>query len=391
MALPSMAQGAWAWLMAARRAATYNGPNGTETEGVAMAKGCKAQAGARRVAGNAWPAYALALLLACALALAGCAPDGAHEPAQEAAASAFSGGGAAESPLDSTFASGTDEGLPPSAADAPAWSGAPYTVVNGNEPAFTASERASAPGTEAYGDLDALGRCTEAFALVGPETLPTEERRSISSVKPTGWRSVTYDCVDGGSLYNRCHLLAHQLTGEDANWRNLITGTRYLNVEGMLPFEEAVGDYVRSTGNHVLMRARPVFSGDEPLARGVALEALSVEDEGAGVRFSVFCHNVQPGIELDYATGDSWVADTGEGNSSLGLEAQAPSGQAAEGAEVADGEAEQAFVLNTHTHRFHRPDCPSASAMKERNRQAFSGLRSALIAQGYSPCGNCKP
>lgn len=192
----------------------------------------------------------------------------------------------------------------------PAYDGSAYAVIAGNVPSL--SDIGVERGYESYADLDSLGRCGEAMALVGAETMPAEKRGSIGSVKPSGWRTVSYDdLVDGRYLYNRCHLIGYQLSGENANERNLITGTRYLNVEGMLPFEDEVAGYVRATGNHVLYRATPVFAGDELVARGVHLEALSIEDGGEGVSFNVFCHNVQPGIEIDYATGDSWVADEG--------------------------------------------------------------------------------
>lgn len=190
-----------------------------------------------------------------------------------------------------------------------------FVTVAGNEPSFTDAEldRAqsaarSDAGYEDYSPLDMLGRCGTAEACLGPETMPTDKRGSISAVHPSGWQSVRYDFVDGESLYNRCHLIAFSLAGENANERNLITGTRYLNVEGMLPFENEMADYVRATGNRVLLRATPVFVGDELVARGVHLEAQSVEDNGAGVSFSVFCYNVQPGIDIDYATGESWRA-----------------------------------------------------------------------------------
>lgn len=164
-------------------------------------------------------------------------------------------------------------------------------------------------GTERYGELDELGRCTTTFAVVGPETMPDEKRGSIGEVKPSGWQMAKYDFVDGKYLYNRCHLLGFQLTDENANRSNLITGTRYLNVEGMLPFENAVADYVDATGNHVLMRATPVFDGDDLVARGVHMMAESVEDGGDGVSFNVFVYNVQPGVVIDYRTGDNMPAE----------------------------------------------------------------------------------
>ena len=187
------------------------------------------------------------------------------------------------------------------------YDGTPYAVVNDNDPVFTEEDKTT-NSYEFYSPLDALGRCGYAYADIGQDLMPTEERGSISSVKPTGWDSVKYDIVSGKYLYNRCHLIGWQLTGENANKQNLITGTRYLNVDGMLPFEDAVAAYVKETGNHVLYRVTPVFTGDNLLADGVLIEAESVEDGGAGVCFCVYCFNVQPGIILDYATGGSALA-----------------------------------------------------------------------------------
>lgn len=192
--------------------------------------------------------------------------------------------------------------------DIPEYSGQPYIVLNENIPGFTRDEMITA-SFELYGNLDELGRCTVAYANVGTDLMPTEKRGSISSVKPSGWHSVQYDNVDGKSLYNRCHLIGFQLTGENANKKNLITGTRYLNVEGMLPFEDMIADYVKETNNHVLYRVTPIFQDDFLVADGVQMEAWSVEDEGEGVCFHVFAYNVQPGIGIDYATGESWLAD----------------------------------------------------------------------------------
>ena len=179
-----------------------------------------------------------------------------------------------------------------------------YVVLNNNEPNFTKEDMVT-ESFESYSELDSLGRCGVAFANVGKDIMPTEERGSIGQVKPTGWHTIKYDNVDGKYLYNRCHLLGYQLTGENANKKNLITGTRYLNIDGMLGFENMIADYVKETGNHVLYRVTPVFVGDELVCRGVQMEALSVEDNGEGVKFNVFAYNAQPGIEIDYATGDS--------------------------------------------------------------------------------------
>ena len=187
----------------------------------------------------------------------------------------------------------------------PEYSGNPYVELNGNLPYFT-EEELSTTAFELYSELDSLGRCGAGYANICKEIMPTEERGSIGMVKPTGWHTVKYDCITDRYLYNRCHLIGYQLAGENANEKNLITGTRYLNVDGMLPFENEVADYVNDTDNHVLYRVTPVFSGDNLLASGVIIEAKSVEDNGAGVQFNVYCYNVQPGISIDYTTGESW-------------------------------------------------------------------------------------
>lgn len=193
-------------------------------------------------------------------------------------------------------------------SEIPAYSGEPYVTLNNNVPDFPDTDKTTV-AFEYYSPLDSLGRCGAAYANIGTELMPTEERGEIGMVKPTGWHTARYDCVEGSYLYNRCHLIAYMLTGENANEENLITGTRYLNTTGMLPFERAVADYIEETGNHVLYRSTPIFEGDDLLARGVELEAYSVEDEGAGVQFHVFLYNVQPGIELDYTTGDHRLAE----------------------------------------------------------------------------------
>lgn len=190
----------------------------------------------------------------------------------------------------------------------PAYNGAPYVELNGNQPNFT-QEDLTTEAFENYSELDDLGRCGVAYANICLEIMPTEPRGDIGSVKPTGWQTVKYDVVDGKYLYNRCHLIGYQLAGENANKQNLITGTRYLNVTGMLPFENEVDDYVDETGNHVLYRVTPYFEGAELVARGVQMEAYSVEDNGEGVCFNIYAYNVQPGVEIDYATGGSWLSE----------------------------------------------------------------------------------
>ena len=191
----------------------------------------------------------------------------------------------------------------------PAYSGTPFVAVNENRPDFSA-ETLSDQAFEIYSPLDLWGRCGVAYANIGPELMPTEERGEIGQVKPSGWQTVKYDIVDGGFLYNRCHLIGYQLTGENANGQNLITGTRYMNVEGMLPFENIVAEYIRETGNHVRYRVTPIYNGTEPVARGVQMEAMSVEDNGFGVCFNVYVYNVQPGITIDYSTGESQLTQS---------------------------------------------------------------------------------
>ncbi len=203
------------------------------------------------------------------------------------------------------------EGETFSLADIPEYSGEPYVVLDENQPDF-AEEDKTESSFETYSDLDGLGRCGAALANVGQDLMPTEERGNIGRIKPTGWQTAKYDVVDGKYLYNRCHLIGYQLTAENANERNLITGTRYMNVDGMLPFENMVADYVRETDDHVLYRVTPVFEGDNLLAEGVQMEAYSVEDDGEGVCFNVFVYNVQPGVSIDYATGESSLEEEGK-------------------------------------------------------------------------------
>ena len=188
--------------------------------------------------------------------------------------------------------------------DIPSYSGSPYVVINNNEPNFT-KEEMTTKAYEEYGDLDHLGRCTTVSANISKELMPTEKRGSIGSIKPTGWHTIKYDNIDGKYLYNRCHLIGYQLTGENANEKNLITCTRYMNTVGMLEFENKVADYIKETNNHVLYRVTPIFKDDNLLADGVQIEALSVEDQGEGIKFNVFVYNVQEGITIDYKTGDS--------------------------------------------------------------------------------------
>ena len=280
-----------------------------------------------------------------------------------------------------------------SLSDVPAYSGKAYTSVNGNVPYFTAAELTTT-SFETYSDLDTLGRCGVTYACIGQDLMPTEERGSIGMVKPTGWHTVRYDdLVDGKYLYNRCHLIGYQLTGENANTKNLITGTRYLNIEGMLPFENMVADYIQETNNHVLYRVTPIFEGNNLLANGVLMEGYSVEDKGAGVSYCVFAYNVQPGIEIDYATGESKLADSAQQEEQKTATVTPTPSPEPEKQEPATGsEASQAdYILNTNTKKFHYPTCSSVNDMKEKNKQEFFGTRDETIALGYSPCGRCKP
>lgn len=248
----------------------------------------------------------------------------------------------------------------------PEYNGEPYVVIQDNVPAFgEVGDKVSS--MEEYGALDDLGRCTYAYACLGSDLMPTEARGNISSVKPSGWQSVSYDFIDGNSLYNRCHLIGFQLSGENANECNLITGTRYLNVEGMLPFENMVADYIKETDNHVLYRVTPVYDGSNLVADGVLMEAWSVEDEGEGICFSVYCYNVQPGVEIDYRTGESTVG------------------------EFTCGHEPQHLVINTSSGKFHKPECSGARNMAEENRKPVTACPEELVFQGYEACGTCKP
>lgn len=255
-----------------------------------------------------------------------------------------------------------------SLAEIPAYSGEPYIVINDNIPSFPDSDRTTT-SFESYSQLDSLGRCGPAYANISTDTMPTEKRGNIGSVKPSGWKTAKYTgLVDGNYLYNRCHLIGYQLTAENANEKNLITGTRYMNVDGMLPFENMVADYVKETGHHVLYRVTPVFDGNNLVASGVQMEAMSVEDDGEAVLFNVYCYNNQPGITIDYATGDSHLSD--EGTTSSG---------------------KQTYILNTSAKKFHKPTCSGVKQMKESNKQKYTGSRKELISQGYVPCNNCNP
>lgn len=252
----------------------------------------------------------------------------------------------------------------------PAYSGEPYVVVNNNIPFFKDSDLTT-EAFEKYSDLDSLGRCGAAYANVCQEIMPTEKRGAIGMVKPTGWQTVKYDWVDGKYLYNRCHLIGYQLSGENANEKNLITGTRYLNVDGMLPFENLVADYVHETDHHVLYRVTPVFENSNLVASGVLMEAQSVEDDD--VLFCVYCYNVQPKVTIDYATGESHASED------TNIQ------------ETSQSTGEQTYIVNENTKKFHLPSCSSVKNMNSGNKREFTGDRQELLDEGYSACKTCHP
>jgi DNA-entry nuclease len=272
----------------------------------------------------------------------------------------------------------------------PAFSGSPYVAINDNVPSFSSKE-ITAKSYEQYSALDSLGRCSVVIACLGEDIMPTEERGSIGQVKPSGWHTVKYDFVDGKYLYNRCHLIGFQLSGENANTKNLITGTRYMNVQGMLPFENMVADYIKETNNHVMYRVTPIFEGDELVARGVQIEAYSVEDEGDGICFNVYCYNVQPGVEIDYLTGESVLAAAQETTQATEASVQTTVEQTTAQVEQEQNVAvaTKDFVLNTNTKKYHEPWCGHINKMSDKNRQDYNGTAEELASWGYVPCKVC--
>lgn len=255
----------------------------------------------------------------------------------------------------------------------PAYAGVPYVEINGNKPQFS-EEDYTKEAFEQYSELDRLGRCGVAYANICEEIMPKEERGAIGQIKPSGWHTVKYDCVDGKYLYNRCHLIGYQLAGENANEKNLITGTRYMNVAGMLPFEDKVADFVQATGYHVLYRVTPVYRGNNLVADGVEMEAFSVEDKGAGISFHVFVYNVQPQITIDYADGSSYLS--GENVFEVSKKTEIP---------------ECVYILNKNTMKFHKADCPSVQDMSKGNMVKYNGERNDVIQMGYEACKRCNP
>lgn len=260
----------------------------------------------------------------------------------------------------------------------PAYDGKAYVAVNNNEPFFTDSDMTTT-AFENYSDLDSLGRCGVAYANICKDIMPTEERGKIGMIKPSGWHTVKYDVIKDRYLYNRCHLIGYQLAGENANPKNLITGTRYLNVEGMLPFENLVADYVNNTGNHVLYRVTPMFSDSNLVANGVLIEAKSVEDNGGGILFNVYCYNVQPGVGINYENGDSWLDGT-TGSASSGSDSSAAENSAA------DSSNSETMVHITATgKKYHRAGCRT---LKKSDTEVTLDEAKSM---GLSPCGICNP
>ena len=294
----------------------------------------------------------------------------------------------------------------------PAVDAGDYVEIDGDTPSF-ATEDATTEASRCSPRLMGWAAAGTAYACLGPETLPSEPREDISEVHPSGWVQNSYGFVEGESLYNRSHLIAFCLSGQNANEENLITGTRHFNADVMEPIEAMVLDYIEQTGNHVLYRVTPVFEGDELVARGVQIEALSMEDGGQGVSLNVFLRNIQPGVAIDYATGDNWADKTatngnwgaGTGSTAAGgwgtptaiagastlspISIAAASDQAASSS--SDTPATVTYVVNKNTGKFHYPSCSSVSKIKAKNRMDSDQTRDELIAQGYVPCKNCNP
>lgn len=286
-------------------------------------------------------------------------------------------------------------------SEIPKFSDKAYIEINDNKPYFTSSEITSV-SFEKYSDLDELDRCGVAIACIGKDIMPDEERGNIGSVKPSGWQTVKYDFVDGKYLYNRCHLIGYQLAGENANTKNLITGTRYLNIQGMLPFENMVADYIKETDNHVMYRVTPIFDNYNLLASGVQMEGYSVEDNGEGICFNVYCYNSQPYVTIDYSDGTS-KADSNAPTSANKSSSSSKTSSSAKSSSKTDSKSqsesevsryyssEVTYVLNTNTYKFHLTSCSYIKRMNESNKQYYTGSREDVIAQGYDPCKKCNP
>lgn len=343
----------------------------------------------------------IALLLSVVISLAGCGTGdapvsvGGNPTAGESVSTGDSSAPGEQADAES-IGSGEeapDSDIPKLSAPAfdtgsvPAYSGKAYVAVNGNVPYFTESEHSNT-SFEQYSNLDSLSRCGVAFANIGTDIMPTGERGSIGMVKPSGWQTVKYDNVDGKYLYNRCHLIGFQLSGENANEKNLITGTRYMNVSGMLPFENMVADYVKETDNHVLYRVTPIFEGNNLVASGVLMEALSMGDGGSGICFNVYCYNVQPGIKINYANGSSEAEAQPEPEPAPAPTVPAP---AEVSKPVAPATPTVTYIANINTKKFHYSSCSSVKQMNDSNKLALTCSRDSAVSQGYVPCKRCNP
>jgi len=290
----------------------------------------------------------------------------------------------AEEPEDIVTAQDPQDSV--SLSGIPEYRGQPYVEINGNVPFFT-QDSAYDVTFENYSDKDALGRCGVAFVCIDANNLPTTERGLIGHIRPSGWHTVKYDFLEDRYLYNRCHLIGYQLTGNNSE-ENLITGTRYMNVEGMLGFENQIADYIRQTEKRVLYRVTPCYTGDNLLADGVLMEAQSLEDDN--LCFCVYCYNVQPGVIINYADGSSQAEDPVAETVQKDIPADPVANEETEKQNVSIPES-TTYVLNTNTMKFHYPDCGSVQDMKEKNRAFFTGNRDEVIRQGYDPCKRCNP
>lgn len=298
----------------------------------------------------------------------------------------------------------------------PAYTGEPYVTINNNKPFFEENEWTT-DSFHHYFDLDELGRVTGAYACLGTDLLPDNKRQDISSVKPTGFLNQSYSFMSDGMVYNRAHLIAYMLSGQNANPKNLMTGTRYLNIEGMLPFENIVHDYIEETGNHVMYRITPIFEGDDLVARGVLMEGYSVEDKGQGVEFCVYCYNVQPGVAINYATGENKVDESmseeeiaafyDKSRKSTKVPAANNVTKNSQESQVStntnsktknppatiqttpDDQEVRGYILNTKSRKFHLPECSGAQNLK--NKIEVFDSKAQLIANGYAPCQICMP
>lgn len=267
------------------------------------------------------------------------------------------------------------------------------------DPNFSASLKNKSRSFEDYAKLDYLGRCGPALACIGLDIMPTGGRGNISEIKPTGWHTYYYDFINGGNLYNRCHLIAYSLAGENANERNLITGTRQMN-EAMIMFESIVNTYVTGSGNHCLYRVTPVFLGKELVARGVHMEAYSVEDKGARVKFNVYLPNKQDKVKINYLTGESSLKSNASSSSkrssssksNASKSSNSKSSSSAKSAKSNSSSVSKAtYVLNTSSYKFHYPDCSAVKRMAEHNKSTVKETRTTVIKRGYDPCGICNP